>query len=79
MQSPEYQKEWRERNRDRIEEYNAYRREEYALRRGPMERSCANPDCGLLFEAGRVDQRTCSRKCRSRLGQLRRSGKQLGK
>jgi len=73
MHSVLYQRAWRARNADRIEEYNRRRREEYRLNRGNLLRLCASPDCNRPFEANRVDQRTCSRKCRSRVGQIRRS------
>jgi hypothetical protein len=65
---------WRERNRVYIDARNAARRAEYAAERGPLERRCANPECGQTFVPARRDAKTCSKKCRGRLAYLRRKG-----
>jgi hypothetical protein len=64
---------WRVANAGSVEEYNRLRREEYAAERGPLERVCANPECGRVFAKSRRDAKTCSRVCRSRLSQLQRT------
>ena len=63
---------WRKRNRDYVEARNAARRAEYAAERGPLERQCANPECGRAFMPARRGARTCSSRCRDRLAYLRR-------
>lgn len=68
-----YNREWREANYGSVEAYNQQRREEYAREHGPLERMCANPECGAMFTPSRRDARTCSRVCRSRVAQRRRT------
>lgn len=68
----DYAREWREANRGYVEAYNADRRAEYAAARGPLERTCANPECGRTFTPSRRDAKTCTQKCRSRYSHLRR-------
>jgi hypothetical protein len=55
-------REWRERNPDRIEAYNARRRLEYAeAHRDARKRTCS--ECGGAF-TGRPNRQTCSPECR---------------
>ena len=65
---------WREENREYVEAYNRRRREEYAAGHEPLERVCANPECGRTFTPTRRDAGTCSKACRGRLAYLRRKG-----
>ena len=65
-------KRWREANPEVVETYNRERRAEYAAERGPLERVCANVECGVKFVASRRDARTCSNRCRDRMTYLRR-------
>ena len=68
----DYGREWRAANPEWVKRYQAAQRAEYAAERGPLERVCVNPECGLSFTPSRRDAKTCSRKCRDRLAWLRR-------
>ena len=67
-----YGREWRDANPEAVKQYQAAQRAEYAAERGPLERQCANPECGRTFARSRRDAKTCSRRCRDRLAYLRR-------
>ena len=67
-------REWRERNRDYVDARNSARRAEYAAERGPLERRCANPECGRAFVPARRDARTCSSRSVTYTGARKTSG-----
>ena len=71
MSRAEYLRAWREANPEAVAEYNRRRREERAAELAPLERVCVV--CGRTFTPARRDARSCSRKCRARLAQVRRT------
>ena len=68
-----YGREWRDANPEAVKQYQAAQRAQYAAEREPLERVCVNAECGKVFVPSRRDAKTCSRVCRSRLSQIRRS------
>ncbi len=74
MSRADYLRAWKLANPERVAGYQAAAREKYAALADPLERVCANAECGLSFTPSRRDAKTCSRKCRDRLAYLRRQG-----